>query len=155
MCAALDDWKQLQIWDPLAPNRLSPVDLRDWNPVYRNGDLIVAERGEYFLFWVISLGVCVRCLFTRSQWGELAPCTWLTNGVILIDAPTADEMVVYLVPLTGDASQTLSATVPADVPLVRAREVFRGNLPQRLHVYSSPDPARAPLLQSGSLWTLS
>ena len=157
---ASDDWRRVLIWDPLVPNRLSPVNLRDWHLIYQNGDLIVAERGEYFLFWVIGLGVCVRCLFSAPQWGEHGRA-WLTNGVVLIDAPTAEEMVVYLVPLVAtdcnDAPQhRVSATVPASVPLVCAREVYRGSLPQRLSAVptSSHDPSRAPLLQSGSLWTL-
>lgn len=112
---------RVYIWDPHAPDRPSEIDFRDWTPICRVADTIVAERGEEFLFWNFSLASGVRTL-KPFAWDASARL-WCRHGVILLNSNSAEAL--YVLPL-DDSHTPLDAPHPTalpDVPYHHARAV--------------------------------
>lgn len=94
------------------------MDFRNWKLNCEINGVVVAERGNEFLFWNFDLARGVRTQ-QPAAW-SLTTRLWVRHGVILLRTDEA----LYVIPLpcvSPDARNP--TTLPDDVPFEWAREV--------------------------------
>lgn len=117
---------QISYWHPIVPKQICTIDFRDWIPMKRWSDVVVAKRGDELLFWHLALGCGVRTLM-MTKLDALRSALHYVQGTFFVQVISGSTLTITAVPMLAEAvPPAANRSVPADVSFVGARTVYTG-----------------------------